>query len=194
MKRQRDDPIKDSIVWLNLKTTGTNFVLEVACLITDKDLQIKSPCFKAAVHYGLSDLEKMTLASDFAKSGLKKDCLQSPYSLESVESALSQFIKDRVDIRTCVLGGSDLDRTLLDKHLHLVSALFSQSFIDTSSLKEICWRWYPTIYSKRPRMVTTHRALDEVKKSIEIFQWYQKNIFAPPKRNRLITLSLPRPI
>ena len=51
--------------------------------------------------------------------------------------------------------------------------------IDVSSLKELCRRWYPAIYSKRPNKVENHRALGDIRESIEELQYYRERLFVP---------------
>ena len=65
--------------------------------------------------------------------------------------------------------------TELDTYLHYRS-------IDVSSLKELCRRWYPAVYSKRPDKAEQHRALDDIRESIEELRFYRDNMFIPRAR------------
>jgi oligoribonuclease len=46
-----------------------------------------------------------------------------------------------------------------------------------SSLKELCRRWYPAVYKKRPNKAENHRALDDIRESIEELRFYRENLF-----------------
>jgi oligoribonuclease len=46
-------------------------------------------------------------------------------------------------------------------------------------LKELCRRWYPAIYAKRPGKSEQHRALDDIKESIEELRFYRSELFIP---------------
>jgi oligoribonuclease len=48
-----------------------------------------------------------------------------------------------------------------------------------SSIKELCRRWYPEIYRKRPGKAETHRALDDIRESIEELRFYREQLFVP---------------
>ena len=61
----------------------------------------------------------------------------------------------------------------LDDYLHYRS-------IDVSSLKELCRRWYPAIYRKRPGKAEHHRALDDIRESIEELRFYRDNLLRLP--------------
>ena len=68
-----------------------------------------------------------------------------------------------------------LDRSLpeLDRYLHYRS-------IDVSSLKELCRRWYPAVYKKRPSKTEKHRALDDISESVAELRYYRDTIMQPP--------------
>ena len=60
-----------------------------------------------------------------------------------------------------------------------VEAFLHYRSIDVSSLKELCRRWYPAIYSKRPNKAEHHRALDDIHESIEELRYYREKLFTP---------------
>ena len=63
--------------------------------------------------------------------------------------------------------------TELDEYLHYRS-------IDVSSLKELCRRWYPELYRKRPGKAENHRALDDIRESIDELRFYRDNLLNLP--------------
>ena len=63
--------------------------------------------------------------------------------------------------------------TELDEYLHYRS-------VDVSSLKELCRRWHPAIYKKRPGKAENHRALEDIRDSIEELRFYRDNLLIKP--------------
>jgi oligoribonuclease len=60
----------------------------------------------------------------------------------------------------------------VDNHLHY-------RLLDVSSVKEIARRWYPRVYFGTPAKVGNHRALSDIKESIEELRFYRELIFLP---------------
>ena len=61
----------------------------------------------------------------------------------------------------------------IEDHLHYRS-------IDVSSIKELVRRWYPKIGQARPQKVGQHRALDDIRDSIDELRYYRERVFVPP--------------
>ena len=68
---------------------------------------------------------------------------------------------------TAPLCGNSIgvDRRFLDRYLPEVDQYLHYRSVDVSSLKELCRRWYPSVYKKRPDKKETHRALDDIRES-----------------------------
>nr|MBA2541007.1 oligoribonuclease [Deltaproteobacteria bacterium] len=47
-------------------------------------------------------------------------------------------------------------------------------------IKELARRWYPAIVAKSPLKKDTHRALDDIRDSIDELRYYRTSIFVPP--------------
>jgi oligoribonuclease len=83
------------------------------------------------------------------------------------------------------LAGSSIhfDRAWLHEHMDDLDKLFSHRMIDVSSFTECAKRWAPEIYAKRPGLgpdgkpVPQHRALDDIRMSIETLRYYRKSGF-----------------
>jgi oligoribonuclease len=48
-----------------------------------------------------------------------------------------------------------------------------------SSFKELCRRWYPDVYKRRPAKAEQHRALADVHESIAELRFYRENMLRP---------------
>lgn len=51
--------------------------------------------------------------------------------------------------------------------------------VDVSTIKELCRRWYPSIFAVAPLKRSSHRAMDDIKESINELKYYRDNIFVP---------------
>ena len=88
------------------------------------------------------------------------------------------------DVKTVPLCGNSIgtDRGFLglwmpeiDEHLHYRS-------IDVSTVKELCRRWYPATFKAAPRKAAGHRALDDIRESVEELRYYRSTIFCTEAR------------
>jgi oligoribonuclease len=69
-----------------------------------------------------------------------------------------------------------VDRRFLDRQLPELDRFLHYRSIDVSSFKELCRRWYPEVYRKRPSKAETHRALADVRESIAELRYYRDNM------------------
>jgi oligoribonuclease len=51
--------------------------------------------------------------------------------------------------------------------------------VDVSSIKELVRRWYPRVYFQAPAKTGNHRALGDIKDSIEELKYYRATVFVP---------------
>jgi len=71
--------------------------------------------------------------------------------------------------------------------------------VDVSTLKELTRRWYPEVLEALPEKATAHRALDDIRESIEELQHYRDTLFVkgpvnPPRSmsDAVVSLRTPR--
>ncbi|CAJ1971197.1 unnamed protein product [Sphenostylis stenocarpa] len=97
-----------------------------------------------------------------------------------------EFIKRyiNVDSYTPLLAGNSIyvDFQFLKKYMPKLASLFSHVLVDVSSVKALCIRWYPKDQKKAPSKVNRHRAMDDIRESIEELRYYKANIFKPKSR------------
>jgi oligoribonuclease len=60
----------------------------------------------------------------------------------------------------------------LEGHLHY-------RIVDVSSIKELARRWYPRVYFASPSKAGGHRALADIRESIEELRYYREMLFVP---------------
>ena len=71
------------------------------------------------------------------------------------------------------------DRRFLRRHLPEIEEYLHYRSVDVSTLKELARRWYPEVVSAAPRKAVAHRALDDIRESIEELRYYRQKLFIP---------------
>jgi oligoribonuclease len=61
----------------------------------------------------------------------------------------------------------------LDARLHY-------RMVDVSTIKELARRWFPAVIARQPAKNDSHRALDDIRESIEELRFYRANVFVTP--------------
>ena len=72
-----------------------------------------------------------------------------------------------------------MDRTFISRFLPAVNDYLHYRTVDVSSVKELARRWYPKVYFAAPKKTGNHRALGDIRDSIEELKYYRKTIFVP---------------
>ncbi|PBC33377.1 probable oligoribonuclease isoform X1 [Apis cerana] len=173
------------IVWIDTELTGlqieTDTILEIACLITDEDLNIVSEEFNIVINQPDLVLEHMNewCMNFHTKSGLIQESKYSKITLKDAEEMLLNFLKKYIPSQTCPLAGNTIymDRLFLLKYMPLVNDYLHYRIIDVSTIKELVRRWNSNQSECTPKKFLHHRALPDIKESIEELKYYKKNIF-----------------
>jgi oligoribonuclease len=116
------------------------------------------------------------------KSGLVKQVLNSKISMVDAEKQIINFIENVVSTnkKRLILAGNSVyvDRYFLEKDMPKLNSMLDRSILDCSTLKELIRRFNPTIYHNAPiKSGNLHRALDDIRNSIEEFRYYQTTAF-----------------
>ncbi|XP_028200151.1 oligoribonuclease-like isoform X2 [Glycine soja] len=166
-KQNQENPVTPSceyklpLVWIDLEMTGLNIevdrILEIACIITDGNLTKTVEGPDLVIHQTKECLDRMGewCQSHHAASGLTKKVLKSTISEGEAEE---------------------------QKYMPKLASLFSHVLVDVSSVKALCIRWYPKDQKRAPSKLNRHRALDDIRESIEELRYYKANIFKPKSR------------
>jgi oligoribonuclease len=114
------------------------------------------------------------------KSGLLDAIGTSTLSLEEAGRRTLEFIKQHVpEPRTVPLCGNSIgtDRRFLAQYLPEVEDYLHYRSIDVSTVKELARRWYPEAVANAPEKKGGHRALDDIRESVEELRYYRATIF-----------------
>lgn len=174
----------ENLVWIDMEMSGLDplkhKVLEAAAIITDKNLNVLAESSPWIIHQNLDVLESMDNwnTTHHKKSGLWEACLTSPHSVEDVEGLLLDFLKPFTVEGKNILSGNSIsqDRAFMTIHMPNLSQYLHYRMIDVSSIKELVKRWYSQ-GPEAPDKENHHRALDDIRESIDELKFYQKNFF-----------------
>jgi oligoribonuclease len=173
---------------MDLEMTGLepsrHVIVEIATLITDDDLTIVAEGPDLVVH---QPAEAMALMDEVVremhtKSGLLPAIEASTISLEEAGATTLAFIKEHVpEPRTVPLCGNSIgtDRRFLAAYLPEIEEHLHYRSVDVSTVKELARRWYPAAVSAAPRKDGAHRALDDIRESIDELRYYRTTVFKP---------------
>ncbi len=161
---------------------ATSVIVEVATLVTDDELEIVAEGPDVVVACPPEPLAAMEdeVRDMHTSSGLLAAVEASTVSLEQAGRLTLDFIKEHVpEPRTVPLCGNSIgtDRRFLAAYLPEVEAWLHYRSVDVSTVKELCRRWYPAALADAPAKVAGHRALDDVRESVEELRYYRSAIF-----------------
>jgi len=182
--------VDDRLVWVDLEMTGliveTDVIVEIACIVTDASLNALDDGMELIVH---ADADTLARMGDFVremhtKSGLLPQIEASEVSVAAAEQAALAYVKQHVPkASTAPLCGNSIgtDRGFLARYMTEFDEYLHYRSIDVSSLKELCRRWNHALYRKRPGKAEHHRALDDIRESIEELRFYRDNLLLLPE-------------
>jgi oligoribonuclease len=181
----------DVLVWLDMEMTGLDpereRIIEVAVIITDGQLVELANGHELVVH---QPEEVLAAMDDWNKthhgaSGLTDRVRASTIDEAAAEAQLVAMINEHVPSRERpVLAGNSIhqDRRFVRRYMPLLDKRLHYRMVDVSTVKELARRWYPAIAAKQPAKKETHRALDDVRESIEELRFYKQHVFAAPDK------------
>ena len=175
---------RDNLVWIDLEMTGldpeTEKIIEVATLVTDSDLNLiaEGPNLIISQSKELLDSMDEWNQNQHGSSGLIKEVIKSDITEQIAEIETLDFISKYVGEKGSPMCGNTVshDRRFLYKYMPRLEAYFNYRHIDVSSFKEVAVRWMneAQVYEKKG----SHRALGDIKESVEELRFYKK-LFMP---------------
>ena len=116
------------------------------------------------------------------RSGLLDAVVESTTPLEEAGKQTLDFLREHIpNPGTVPLCGNSIgtDRRFLVALLPEIDAYLHYRSIDVSTVKELVRRWYPSVYAKAPKKQGSHRALDDIRESVEELRYYREMVFKP---------------
>jgi oligoribonuclease len=176
------------LVWMDLEMTGLeagrHVIVEIATLVTDDELAIVAEGPDLVIHQSPDAMASMDpfVRDMHTRSGLLPLIEASTVSLEDAGAQTLAFIKAHVpEPRTVPLCGNSIgtDRRFLVEHLPEIEDWLHYRSVDVSTIKELAKRWYPDTLKGRAEKDGRHRALDDIRASIEELRYYRETVFKP---------------
>ena len=181
--------MNDRLVWIDCEMTGLDLqrdaLIEIACLVTDGDLNILGDGVDIVIHADEAALTAMPeiVREMHANSGLTDEVRRSTVRLADAEQQVLAYIREHVpDVRTAPLAGNSIgtDRGFLARDMPELDAHLHYRMVDVSSIKELCRRWFPRVFYAKPEKGLAHRALADIVESIRELDYYRHTLFVAP--------------
>lgn len=159
-------------------------IVEIATLLTDDHLDVIAEGPDLVIHATPDQLAQM---GDFVtemhtKSGLLPWIVASTVTVEEAQNQTLEFLRSHIsEVRSIPLCGNSIgtDRRFLEEYMPELEAFFHYRNVDVSTIKELARRWNPDVLAAIPEKESTHRALDDIKESINELIHYRDNLFQP---------------
>ncbi len=158
-------------------------LVEIAVLVTDSQLNILGEGVDLVIK---ATPEQLAGMDDFVRnmhtiSGLIAE-IPNGVSLSQAETQILDYLKKYApEAGKSPLAGNSVsvDRTFIARDLPLVNQYLHYRTVDVSSIKELARRWYPKTYYSAPKKTGNHRALGDIRDSIDELEYYRESIFKP---------------
>jgi oligoribonuclease len=178
----------DRLVWIDCEMTGLDLardaLIEIACLVTDGDLTVLDEGIDLVIKPPAEALDHMldVVREMHTASGLLGE-LASGVTLAEAQDQVLGYVRGHVpEPRKVPLCGNSIatDRSFIARDMPLLDAYLHYRMVDVSSVKELARRWYPRVYFASPPKHGGHRALADVRESIQELRYYREAVFVPP--------------
>jgi oligoribonuclease len=177
----------DRLVWIDCEMTGLDLardaLIEIACLVTDGNLNVLDEGIDLVIKPPAEAVDQMVpvVREMHTTSGLIEE-LASGVTLAEAQEQVLGYLRRRVpDDRKVPLCGNSIatDRAFLARDMPELDSFLHYRMVDVSSIKELARRWYPRAYFASPQKHGGHRALADIRESIQELRYYREAIFVP---------------
>ena len=172
----------DNLIWIDLEMTGLDTlqdeVIEIATIVTDKDLNILAEGPVHAIHQdevllnGMDDWNQ----KHHGQSGLVERVRNSRVTEAEAEADTLNFLGEYVSSQVSPMCGNSIcqDRRFLARCMPDLENYFHYRNLDVSTLKELALRWAPQV-AKGFYKESQHLALADIRDSIDELRYYRKH-------------------
>ena len=179
--------MSDRLVWIDCEMTGLDIradaLIEVAALVTDFDLTVLGEGVDIVIKPPPEALDQMVpfVRQMHTTSGLLEE-LDAGTTLEDAQAQVLAYVRQHcADGSRPPLAGNTVatDRAFLSRDTPELEAFLHYRIVDVSSIKELSRRWFPRAYYNAPAKNGGHRALADIRESIEELRYYREAVFVP---------------
>lgn len=177
----------ERLVWIDCEMTGLDLeadaLIEVAALVTDFDLNVLGEGVDIVIKPPRESLDQMVefVQQMHITSGLIEE-LDDGTTLEDAQAQVLAYVKEHCpDGSRPPLAGNTVatDRSFLARDMPELETFLHYRIVDVSSIKELSRRWFPRAYYNAPAKGGNHRALADIRESIEELRYYREAVFVP---------------
>ena len=178
----------DVLVWLDMEMTGLDpakeRIIEMATILTDGNLVELAVGPDLVIHQADEILAAMDdwNTKHHGGAGLVDRVKASTVSEAEAEAQTIAFINAHVSAKDRpVLAGNSIhqDRRFVRTYMPILDERLHYRMVDVSTIKELSRRWFPAVTAKQTKKKETHRALDDIRESIDELRYYRANVFLP---------------
>jgi oligoribonuclease len=177
----------DYLIWIDLEMTGlmpeTDQIIEIATVLTDKDLHVVAEGPDLAIHQPEEVLARMDSWNQrqHGGSGLLARVRSSRMTMAEAERQTVLFLSTHLPPNVSPMCGNSIcqDRRFMARLMPELERFFHYRNLDVSTLKELARRWHPSIakgYSKE----SAHLAKADIYESISELRYYREWLFVKP--------------
>ena len=171
-----------NLIWIDLEMTGldtqNDLIIEIATIVTDKNLNILAEGPMIAIHQSDDVLNAMDewCTNQHGKSGLTQRVKDSKIDEVAAEQQTSAVLHQYVPAGASPMCGNTIcqDRRFMANHMKTLEAFFHYRNLDVSTIKELARRWAPEVY-KGFTKDSSHLAMDDIKDSIAELVYYREH-------------------
>ena len=177
----------ENLIWIDLEMTGldtsTDYILEIATIVTNKQLDVlaEGPVF--AIHQPDVVLAGMDTwnTRTHTQSGLVARVRTSRIEAAEAERRTLEFLAGYVPAGASPMCGNSIcqDRRFLSRIMPTLERYFHYHNLDVSTLKELARRWMPDVAARFDKE-SPHVALEDIRESIRELRYYRENLFRAP--------------
>ena len=174
------------LIWIDCEMTGLSLerdaLVEIAVLVTDAELNVLGDGVDVVIATSSEKLEGMRneVRAMHTESGLLEKIPQGVTLSQAEEMVISYLQNHTVSGKSPLAGNSvGMDRNFIARDMPRLNEFLHYRTVDVSSIKELARRWYPKVYFNAPKKTGNHRALGDIKDSIEELRYYRSSIFIP---------------
>src|ERR1035437_9552876 len=175
----------DRLVWVDFEMTGLDLahdaLVEIACLVTDGQLNMLDDGINLVIKPPAEALDHMPdiVREMHTKSGLLTE-LSGGITLAEAQEQVLAYVRAHVpEAKKVPLCGNSIatDRSFLARDMPELDTFLHYRMVDVSSIKELARRWYPRAYFASPEKHGGHRALADIRESIQELRYSRDAVF-----------------
>lgn len=176
------------LIWIDLEMTGLvpeqDQIIEIATLVTDKDLNLiaEGPVFAIATSdTTLSKMDEWNTRTH-TQSGLVERIRTAGVSMSDAEQKTIEFLREHIGEGVSPMCGNSIcqDRRFMARQMPKLEAYFHYRNLDVSTLKELAKRWNPSALEGFKKK-NAHTALADIYESVAELAHYRDTLLKVEK-------------